>query len=63
MPNAQPKASHFINGQYVEDTAGTQIPVIYPATGEVIATVHSATPAIIEQALAAPRRRRRIGQR
>lgn len=53
MQNAQPKASHFINGEYVEDTNGRPIPVIYPATGEVIATVHSATPAIIEQALAA----------
>jgi betaine-aldehyde dehydrogenase len=47
----QPKASHFINGQYVEDTAGTPIDVIYPATGEKIATVYSATPAIIAQAL------------
>jgi len=48
----QPTASHFINGKYVEDTSGTPIEVIYPATGEVIATVHAATPAIIEQALA-----------
>jgi betaine-aldehyde dehydrogenase len=48
----QPKASHFINGKYVEDTAGTPIEVIYPATGEVIATLYAATPAIIEQALA-----------
>ncbi|MFT5798524.1 MAG: betaine-aldehyde dehydrogenase, partial [Candidatus Azotimanducaceae bacterium] len=47
----QPTASHFINGQYVEDTAGTPIDVIYPATGEKIATVYSATPAIIAQAL------------
>jgi betaine-aldehyde dehydrogenase len=47
----QPKASHFINGQYVEDTAGIPIDVIYPATGEKIATVYSATPAIIAQAL------------
>ncbi len=52
MQNAQPKASHFINGQYVEDTTGTPIPVIYPATGEVIATVHSATPTVVEQVLA-----------
>ncbi len=51
----QPTASHFINGQYVEDTAGEEIPVIYPATGEVIATLHAATPAIIEQALTAAR--------
>ncbi|SLN63301.1 NAD/NADP-dependent betaine aldehyde dehydrogenase [Falsiruegeria litorea R37] len=47
----QPTASHFINGEYVEDTAGEQIDVIYPATGEVIAKLHSATPAIIDQAL------------
>lgn len=49
--STQPTASHFINGQYVEDTAGTPIDVIYPATGEKIATVYSATPAIIAQAL------------
>ncbi|WP_372886973.1 betaine-aldehyde dehydrogenase [Shimia sp.] len=48
----QPKASHFINGAYVEDRAGAAIPVIYPATGEVIATVHAATPEIVEQAIA-----------
>jgi len=48
---AQPKASHFINGEYVEDTAGAAIPVIYPATGEVIATLHAATPGIVDQAL------------
>ncbi len=49
----QPTASHFINGAYVEDTAGDVIDVIYPYTGEVVAKVHSATPAIIEQAIAA----------
>ena len=49
----QPIASHFINGQYVEDTAGDVIDVIYPYNGEVVAKVYSATPAIIEQALAA----------
>lgn len=54
MPyDTQPKASHFIGGQYVEDTGGTPIEVIYPATGEVIATVHAATPAIVDQALEA----------
>jgi betaine-aldehyde dehydrogenase len=47
----QPTASHYINGQYVEDTSGTPIDVIYPATGDKIATVYSATPAIIAQAL------------
>ncbi|MDE4142449.1 MULTISPECIES: betaine-aldehyde dehydrogenase [Rhodobacterales] len=49
---AAPKASHFINGAYVENTAGTAIPVIYAATGEEIATVHAATPEIVEEALA-----------
>jgi betaine-aldehyde dehydrogenase len=49
---AQPQASHFINGEYVEDTSGTLIDVIYPATGEVIARVHAATPAVVDQALA-----------
>ena len=52
MPyDTHPPASHFIDGQYVEDTAGDPIEVIYPATGEVIATVHAATPAILEQAI------------
>ncbi len=49
----QPVASHYINGEYIEDTAGDEIPVVYPYTGEVIATVRSATPAIVERALAA----------
>lgn len=51
--NTQPTASHFIAGQYVEDTAGAVIDCVYAATGEVIARVHEATPAIVEQALAA----------
>ncbi|MGI9422927.1 MAG: betaine-aldehyde dehydrogenase, partial [Hyphomicrobiaceae bacterium] len=51
----QPPASHYIDGQYVEDDTGLQIDVIYPATGEVIARLHSATPAIVEQALASAR--------
>ncbi len=53
---AQPKASHFIDGEYVEDTAGTVIESIYPATGEVIARLHAATPAIVEKAIAAAKR-------
>jgi betaine-aldehyde dehydrogenase len=51
--DTQPKASHFINGAYVEDTGGTPIDVIYPATGEKIATVYAATPAIIDLAIKA----------
>ncbi|WEX78298.1 betaine-aldehyde dehydrogenase [Sinorhizobium numidicum] len=53
---AQPQASHFIDGEYVEDTAGTVIESIYPATGEVIARLHAATPAIVEKAIAAAKR-------
>jgi len=47
----QPDASHFINGQYVEDPDGAPIEVIYPATGQVIARLHAATPAIVDAAL------------
>ncbi len=57
MPyDTQPKASHFIDGAYVEDTAGDSFDVIYPATGKVIAKLHAATPAIIDRALAAAAR-------
>ena len=55
MMRAQPLASHFIDGAYVEDAAGRVIESIYPATGEVIARVHSATPEIVEP-------RRRVGE-
>lgn len=49
----QPQASHYVGGAYVEDTGGVPIDVVYPATGEVIARVHSTTPAVIDQALEA----------
>jgi betaine-aldehyde dehydrogenase len=49
---AQPTASHFVNGQYLEDTTGAAFDVIYPASGAVIARLHAATPAVIEEALA-----------
>ncbi|MEQ9245341.1 MAG: aldehyde dehydrogenase family protein, partial [Nitratireductor sp.] len=52
---AQPKASHYINGRYVEDEQGEVIEVVYPATGEAIARVHSATPNIVELAVEAAR--------
>ncbi|RWR31444.1 betaine-aldehyde dehydrogenase [Sinirhodobacter populi] len=48
---AQPAASHFVNGEWLEDTAGEVIEVIYPGTGEVIARLHSATPSVIGAAL------------
>ncbi|MEM7723507.1 MAG: betaine-aldehyde dehydrogenase [Pseudomonadota bacterium] len=51
MMDAQPTASHYINGAYLEDTDGARIPVIFPATGEEIAHVHAATPAVVEAAI------------
>lgn len=48
----QPRASHHVGGEYVEDDSGSPIDVFYPATGELIARVHSATPEIIERAVA-----------
>jgi betaine-aldehyde dehydrogenase len=50
---AQPKASHFVNGAYVDDATGTALPVVFPGTGEEIARLHEATPAVVEAALAA----------
>ncbi|MFN7002284.1 MAG: betaine-aldehyde dehydrogenase [Roseinatronobacter sp.] len=52
---AQPKASHFIAGEWVEDTNGDPIESVFPATGEVIAQLHAATPAVIDCALEAAR--------
>jgi betaine-aldehyde dehydrogenase len=52
-PDVQPAASHFVNGQPMEDAAGTPMPVIYPATGEEVARLHAATPQVVEAALAA----------
>ncbi|SDI50660.1 betaine-aldehyde dehydrogenase [Lutimaribacter saemankumensis] len=51
----QPVASHYVHGAYVEDSAGAPMEVNYPATGEVIATLHEATPAIVDRALDAAR--------
>ena len=47
----QPPASHFIDGKPLEDTAGRPIDIIYPATGETIATIYSATDTVIGQAI------------
>ncbi|PPB80266.1 betaine aldehyde dehydrogenase [Albidovulum inexpectatum] len=56
---AQPKASHFVDGAWLEDESGAPIDVIHPATGEVIARVHEATEAVIERALASAERAQR----
>lgn len=52
---AQPKASHYINGRFVDDEQGRALDVIYPATGETIARLHAATPNIVELAVEAAR--------
>ena len=47
---AQPIASHFVDGRYVEDETGAEFVSRHPATGEVIAHLHAATQAVIEAA-------------
>ncbi len=54
--HARPTGSHFIAGLYVEDDDGAPIEVIYPATGQKIAEVHAATPAVVRHALDAAQR-------
>ncbi|MBO0905988.1 betaine-aldehyde dehydrogenase [Jiella sonneratiae] len=53
---AQPEASHYVDGAYVDDTAGEAFESLYPATGETLARLHAATPALLERAVAAARR-------
>ncbi|MDQ0315409.1 betaine-aldehyde dehydrogenase [Amorphus orientalis] len=53
---AQPTASHFVDGAYLEDEAGTPFDSIHSATGEVIARLHAATPAVIDKAMKAAAR-------
>jgi betaine-aldehyde dehydrogenase len=53
---AQPNASHFVDGEWMEDTTGAVIDVINPATGAVIAQVHEATKAVMDAALASASR-------
>ena len=48
----QPTASHYILGAYTEDKDGDVINVVYPASGERIAQVHAATPALIDKTIA-----------
>lgn len=52
---AQPTASHYINGRYVDDDQEAALPVIYPATGETIARLQAATTNVIELAVEAAR--------
>src|SRR5690554_8104642 len=56
---AQPEASHFVDGRYLEDAEGAPLEVLHPASGEVIARLHEATPAVVEAALASAARAQR----
>lgn len=51
----QPRASHYVNGRYVDDTHGAELNSIYPATGETIAALNAATTNIVELAMEAAR--------
>ena len=51
--STQPKGSHYIAGHHAEDTDGKAFDSINPATGEVIARLHAATPHLIDTAIAA----------
>ena len=51
--DVQPNASHYIGGRYTEDEAGSEIACVYPYDQSRIASLHEATPAIIEKALSA----------
>ncbi len=55
MMRAQPQASHFVAGAWAEDRAGAAFESVHSATGEVIARLHEATPAILDRALDAAR--------
>ena len=52
---AQPTGSHYINGSYYDDPQGDELTTSYPATGEVIATLNTATQATVDRAVAAAR--------
>jgi len=48
---AQPPASHYVNGAFVDDPAGAAFESVYPATGETIATLNTATQATVDAAV------------
>lgn len=56
---AQPKASHFVNGCFVEDPTGSRFESQHPATGEVIATLSTATQVLVDQAVQAAQQAQR----
>ncbi|MEL6297184.1 MAG: betaine-aldehyde dehydrogenase [Pseudomonadota bacterium] len=53
--DTQPKASHYVGGADIESPDGDAIPVVFPATGETIATVKAASRDVVDRAVAAAR--------
>ncbi|WP_434053463.1 MAG: betaine-aldehyde dehydrogenase [Roseibium sp.] len=53
---AQPNASHFVGGSYLESRSGTPFDSVYPATGETIAHITPADDAVIEAAISAAKK-------
>lgn len=45
---AQPQGSHFIAGQFVDDPQGEAFTSTYPATGEVLARLTTATDELVD---------------
>ncbi len=52
---AQPNGSHFVGGRYRDETGAQQIDSVFPATGEVIARLGAASPALVDEAVSAAR--------
>ncbi|MEM8704182.1 MAG: aldehyde dehydrogenase family protein, partial [Pseudomonadota bacterium] len=57
---AQPNASHFVGGSYLESRSGTPFDSVYPATGEVIARITPADDAVVEAAVSAAKEGQKI---
>ncbi|TYC51465.1 betaine-aldehyde dehydrogenase [Rhodobacterales bacterium] len=57
---AQPQASHFVGGSYLESQIGTPFDSIYPATGEVIARIMAADNSVVDAAIRSARDGQRI---
>jgi betaine-aldehyde dehydrogenase len=55
MPTTTQQHSLYINGEFTKPTSGQWIPVYDPSTEEVIAEIPDATPAEVDQAVAAAR--------
>lgn len=56
MVNVDLKLMHYINGEWIDPAQAETMPVINPATEEVVASVPRATAAEADQAIAAARR-------